>query len=364
MNPFRMVPSPVTDRQPPSISVAYLLLLYRQINPARSRVSGRSIQTYLDFCLAYQLRIGPWSCLLFAEQTGGRTAPGLVHWLLFYEQIGSPPLLTPICLAASVSLGAYPVADLVRFWQWHHRGTSDPRIKAIRVALFRWLTFQRDAERTGAVCIDDISEFLAWLGQRGWGTLAIGHQLLAIRQWANWLWQCRTGLDLTLHQKALLRQVGQLTWDEGYGFLTPLAVSPDWHTLVYSYRVDVAAPAIEALLNRGIPLGQIASLQLNQLRFRYVDDVLVQIHRRSWTLSGNQARALRRYLEAGDRWGFCWSLPQQPLFIETDWATLWALARQWLGQARLERRLSQNQNRHSPAWLTMNWPELFDRPLA
>lgn len=300
-----------------------------------------------------------WSSVLFARESGGQKSPGLTNWLLFYEQIGSPPLQTAACLAATVSLGAYPIADLVRFWQWQQDGANNPRIKAIRVALLRWLTFLRDVKHTGALCVDDIGAFLAWLGQSGWGTVAIEHQLLAIRQWASWLLQRQNGLDVACDQKAQLRQVGELTWDEGGGLLTSSTASPDWYTLIYTYRVDVAAPAIEALLRRGIPLTELAALRLGQLHFRYVDELVIQLNTRSWTLWGNQARLVRRCLEAGDRWDFYESVPNQPLFIETDWATPWPLACHWLGQARLEHRLVKHRDRHSPAWPSMNWQALF-----
>lgn len=349
-----MIPSPPTLSQPPSLSVAYLLLLYRQANPARSRLSGRCIQSYLDFCLAHHLRVGPWSSVFFARKNGVRISPGLRNWLIFYEQMGSPPLLNAACLAATVSLGAYPIADLIRFWQWHHRGTANPRIRVIRVALCRWLTYVQETARKGTLGVEDVSGFLVYLGQNGWGILAIEHQLLALRQWADWLWQGRDGLALAPHQKAQLRRIGGLTWDEGCGLLNLLAVSPDWRTVVYAYRVDVAAPVIEALLRLGIPLFEIASLQLNQLRFGYVDEALIQLNGRCWTLCGDQARALKRYLVAGGRWGFCGSLPEQLLFIETDWPTLWTLSRRWLGQARLERRLARSRNQLLPIYPLMN----------
>lgn len=356
-----MVSPTATAHGLPSLSVAYLLLLYRQANPARCRVSARSIRAYLDFCVAHQLGVGPWSRLLFAEQTGGRTTSGLSNWLLFYEQIGGPPLLTPACLAATVSLGAYPCADLVRFWQWQQYGDPSSRMKAIRVALFRWLTYLQDTDRTGALCLDDVSRFMAYLGQSGRGALAIEQQLLAIREWANWLGQSQVGLELAVHQKALLRCVGQLTLNNDGDGLTSSVASPDWYILVYTYRVDVAAPAIETLLSRGIPCVALASLRVGQLRFRYVDDLVIQLDNRRWTFLSYEARLVRRYLEAGDRWGYCWSIPDQPLFMETDWATLWPLARQWLGQTRLKRRLERNQNHHLPAWSAMNWGTLFAR---
>ena len=323
----------------PALSPAYLMVVYHQ-QPDALTHGYQPIQAYLLFCAQHQLSLNRLSVNAFVAGQTGQHRAKLMRFLGVYERIGRPVLLTPEAVWRGPYLGPYRVEELISFWAWQH-GRSEISLptRAASQALGNWMGYLRRSGQPGALDTGTVGGYLQWLRESGVSEPLIGQRLVAIRRWAGWLLSQQVVLRFESTAQVALRTLQQAQTGRASGYLETQVNRDEGTRTLHEHRIGTAAPLIRHLLKKGLPLAQLPSIRLSQICLNYIEYPTIQVgDAPAWRLRPEGATLLQNYLRHTDRWYWLWDLPDQRLFEQPDWETLWASTRLFLRSLRVERR--------------------------
>lgn len=323
----------------PALSPAYLMVVYHQ-QPNALTHGYQPTQTYLLFCARHQLSLNRLSVNAFVAGQTGQHRSKLIRFLEVYERIGRPVLLTPEAVWQVPYLGPYRVEELIRFWTWQH-GRSEVSLptRAVSQALEGWMDYLRRSRQQGALDTGMVGDYLHWLRASGVSEPLICQRVVAIRRWAGWLLSQKVVLRFEPAAQVPLRTIQQAQTGRAGWYLESQMNRDEQTRTGYEHRIGTAAPLIRHLLKKGLPLAQLPAIRLSQICLNYIEYPTIQLgDAPAWRLRPEGATLLQNYLRHTDRWYWLRDLPDQRLFEQPDWETLWASTRLFLRSLRVERR--------------------------